>query len=124
MGRGNRYVVLATLFHVVACSSFKSAHERFKDWANQEVALNTTVDKLDYNPNYPLGRYFADSHHLTSKEMRSDGSWVYHYARFTLFNKKNLCHYHLIIDAATRVVIGWGFDEDLGDPKKACGVAG
>src|SRR6266550_3039058 len=98
-----RYIVATVFFFLAACSSLRTAYERFKDWADHEVALNTTINKLDYNPNYPLGRYLADSHHFTNKEFRSDGFWVYHYSRYTLFNKKDICYYHLVVDPGTNI---------------------
>ncbi len=33
------------------------------------------------------------------------------------------CYYHVIVDKKTRLLVGWGFDEDKGNPK-VCGVAG
>ncbi len=33
------------------------------------------------------------------------------------------CYYHWVVDKKTRLLAGWGFDEDKGDPK-VCGIAG
>lgn len=108
---------------LAACISLRTAYERFVDWGDQEVALNKTLDKYDYDPKYPLGAYFADSRYLTSKEMSQDDRWIYHYARRVLTGEY-VCHYHLVVDKNTNILVGWGFDTELGDPKKTCGVAG
>lgn len=93
------------------------------EWGDQEVALKETLNKYDYDPKYPLGAYFGDSRYFTNKELRPDGLLAYHYARRVLTGKY-ICHYHIIVDPNTNVVVGWGFDTELGDPKQTCGRAG
>jgi hypothetical protein len=118
-----RSMVSIFIFFLAGCVSLKTAYQRFVEWGDQEVALHKTLDKYDLDPRYPLGRYFADSHDLTGKEMDHDGFWIYHYAMRVLTGEY-VCHYHLVVDPGTSVVVGWGFDTELGDPKETCGVAG
>jgi len=113
----------AQLASLGACVSLKSAHQRFIEWADGKVALAKTIQQLDYDPAYPLGLYLADYHSLTNIQVRPDGRSIYHYAK-PMLTGKYTCHFHLIADSASTVVIGWGFDLEISDPKKNCGIAG
>lgn len=107
---------------VFGCTSLKTPHQRFIEWADGKVSLKLTLEQLDYDPKYPLGRYLADYHNLATTNVRSDGFIVYHYAR-KIFTG-DFCHYHLIVDPNSKIVVGWGFDTEFGDPRKSCGTAG
>jgi hypothetical protein len=89
------------------------------NWIDDEVAMRKSIEQYQYNPEYPHGRYLADERSLTSIETGPDGQLLYHYAKGT-FSKDKLCYYHLVVEAKTHVVVGWGFDPEFGDPKKAC----
>lgn len=111
-------------FLVSGCSSFfKTAHQKFIGSMNLEISLKQTIKEMDYDSNYPTGRYMADYHDLTAKKVRPDGFLVYHYAK-RMLTGEYICHYHLVVDPKTDIVVGWGFDRELGDPKKTCGIAG
>ena len=126
MERKRHYVksmIATSLVLLGGCLSFVSSYKGFVHWVDFEVAQHKTIEQLGFDPAYPSGRYLANERYLVSKEVGSDGRWIYHYAKPTL-RKDMICHYHLLVDPKTRVVVGWGFDMELGDPKKTCGVAG
>lgn len=108
---------------VSGCISFKDTHQRFIDEISYKVSLKRPIAKMDYNPDYPTGSYMADFHDLTNKEVRSDGFLIYHYAKGMLTGEY-ICHYHLVIDPKTDIVVGWGFDTEFSDPQKNCRIAG
>lgn len=118
-----KLLIFVMLMFMIGCVSFKTAHERFIDRMNLEMSLKQTVAQMDYDPEYPLGMYMADFHDLTTKEVRLDGFLVHHYA-MPMLTGKYICHYHLVVDPKTTVVVDWGFDVELGDPKKTCGIGG
>lgn len=90
---------------------------------NLEVSLKQTLKEMGYDSNYPTGRYMADYRDLTIKDVRSDGFLIYHYAK-KMLTGEYICHYHLVVDPKTEIVIDWGFDTELGDPQKTCGIGG
>ena len=106
-----------------ACVSFVAPEKRFVRWADQKIALGNTIEQLGFDPAFPLGRYLADEHYLTNTEMDAEEKLIYHYASPTL-RMDMICHYHLVVDRQTRKVVDWGFDQEFGDPKKTCRVAG
>jgi hypothetical protein len=87
------------------------------------VSSKRTVEQEAYHPEYPNGFYVADEHYFTGKTQRLDGIWVYHYAR-PMVAGRIICHYFLLVDQSSQLVIGYGFDRELGDPEKTCRVAG
>ncbi|MBK8186091.1 MAG: hypothetical protein IPK77_01885 [Cellvibrio sp.] len=109
---------------IASCSSlYKTAHQRFIDMMNSICSSGKSLDQLDFNPDYPLGRYLADHRDLTVSEVRLDGLVLYHYSK-KMLTGQYICNYHLLVDPNTNIVVGWGFDQELGDPKKGCGIAG
>jgi hypothetical protein len=113
-------VVLCT--QLLLASACASMHEKFIQSLNTVVSNKETVEREGFNPAYPNGFYFADLRYLTGKEQRQDGMWVYHFAR-PMLTGRIVCHYHLLIDQTSRLVVGYGFDSELGDPEKTCRIA-
>jgi hypothetical protein len=114
---------LSLLISVCACVSLSSPHQRFIDWADGEVAGVNALEDLNFDPRYPRGAYLADERFLVSTETRPDGRLMYHFARPTL-RLNMICHYHLVVEPASMLVIDWGFDAGFGDPERVCRVAG
>lgn len=122
--RHDAKLMITTLLAMLGgCLSFVSSYQGFVRWVDSEVALRKTIEQLGFDPAYPFGAYLADEHYLTNTTTDKDGWLIYHYARPTL-KIDMICHYHLIVDSKTRIVVGWDFDREFGDPKKTCGVAG
>ena len=121
MNRSEGIAVLlcAQLVLVSACASM---HETFVQSINSLVSSKRTIELEGYNPKYPNGFYFADEHYLVSREQRPGGLWVYHYAR-PMLTGRITCHYYLLVNPETRIVVGYGFDRELGDPEKTCRIA-
>ncbi|MDQ6959531.1 MAG: hypothetical protein Q9M27_00770 [Mariprofundaceae bacterium] len=61
-----------------------------------------------------------DASYIVKKEFK-EGKLIIHYAQPMPW--EGICYYHVIVDKKTRLLVGWGFDEDKGDPK-VCGLAG
>jgi len=59
---------------------------------------------------------------LSSISDPGDGTLVYHYVSEQAGGI--ICHYHVIVDKKSRLLISWGFDYDRGDPKTTCGLYG
>lgn len=105
------------------CFSVHSSFQQFVLTTNALVGENRTIEELGFNPVYPLGKYVANVYNLTRIESGRSGQLIYHYATATL-RPDMVCHYHLVVDSQTHLVVGWGFDAELGDPRKTCGAAG
>jgi hypothetical protein len=97
-------------------------HATFVDSMDTKLARKSTLEQLGYDPAYPHGWFVADEHYLTGSEHRGDGMDLYHYA-LPMLTGKVVCHYYLVVDRQSRIVVGWGFDKELGDPKKTCVIA-
>ena len=108
---------------LVMVSACASMHEQFIQSINTMVSNKSTVKQEGYDPRFPNGFYFADEHYLSGKEQRPDGIWVYHFAR-PMLTGRITCHYNLLVDPDTGIVVGYGFDRELGDPEKTCRIAG
>jgi hypothetical protein len=126
-GGAKRYARIATLLLlglvlVASCVSFKSMHARFIESMDIKVATKKTIEQHGYDPAYPHGWFLADQHYLTGIQQRGDGMDVYHYA-LPMLTGKVTCHYYLLVDRTSRIVVGWGFDSELGDPEKTCRIA-
>jgi hypothetical protein len=115
-------LLVLELVLVTACISFRSMHARFVESMNIAVSTNRTVEQHGYDPEYPHGWFLADEHYLTGIEQRADGMRVYHFA-LPMLTGKIICHYYLLVDRDSRIVVGWGFDRELGDPEKTCRIA-
>ena len=76
--------------------------------------MKTTIDDyLNADPDL--------SKELLVKQEDAGVHLILHYAQPMPWG--GICYYHVIVDKKTRLLIGWGFDEDKGDPK-VCGFAG
>ena len=89
---------------------------------NALVSNRETIEQEGYDPAYPHGFYFADERDLSGKEQRDDGLWVYHFAR-PMLTGRITCHYYLPLNASSRIVVGYGFDKEFGDPEKTRRIA-
>jgi hypothetical protein len=118
----NTVLLCAQLVAVSACVGFKSMHENFIESMDAKVATKKTVEQHGYDPKYAHGFFLADEHYLTSKERRQDGTWVYHFA-LPMLNGRITCHYYLLVDQGSRIVVGYGFDREFGDPERTCRIA-
>jgi len=63
--------------------------------------------------------YFREEFDLCPTKKSKGGTLIIHCSRP---GYGGTCYYHWIVDKKTRLLIGWGFDEDKGDPK-VCGIA-
>lgn len=115
-------LLLVELVLTAACISFKSMHARFIEATDIKVATKRTIEQHGYDPAYPHGWFLADEHYLTGIEQRADGMRVYHFA-LPMLTGKIVCHYHLLVERDSRIVVGWGFDREFGDPEKTCRIA-
>ncbi len=88
-----------------------------------EVSRGKTIQKLDYDPNKPYLSYMADRRYLAGFEDLPDGTRKYHYARPVLQSDR-VCHYHLIVELESSIIVGWGFDYEKGNPEEDCTRAG
>lgn len=121
MNRSARIAVLLCT-QLVVVSACVSMHEKFIQSINSTVSNKKTVEQEGYDPAYPNGFYFADERYLSGKEQRQDGMWVYHFAR-PMLTGRITCHYYLLVDQNSRIVVGYGFDREFGDPEKTCRIA-
>ena len=121
MNRSARIAVLlrAQLVVVSACVTM---HEQFIQSINATVSNQETVEQEGYDPAHPNGFYFADERYLSGKEQQQDGMWVYYFVR-PMLTGRITCHYYLLVDQNSRIVVGYGFDQEFGDPEKTCRIA-
>ena len=121
MNRSARMAVLLCV-QLVIVSACVSMHEKFIESMNIKVATKKTVEQHGYDPKFPHGWFLADEHYLSSKERRQDGMWIHHFA-LPMLTGRITCHCYLLVDQNTRIVVGWGFDREYGDPEKTCRIA-
>lgn len=94
-----------------------SAHGQFIDSMDTLIGnsqrMKTTIDD-----------YFSRDPYLSKKDLlEQEDAGEHLILHYTAPGYGGTCYYHVIVDKKTRLLIGWGFDEDKGDPKE-CGLAG
>jgi hypothetical protein len=117
-------VLTASLLLLAAtgCVSFRNQHLRWIDMVEFDIAKHKTIEELGFDPRYPSGWYIANEHYFAGKDTRPDGTIIYHYA-YKLFHSERMCRYHLEVNPSTKVVVGWGMDQDLAEAKRNCIVS-
>ena len=85
---------------------------------NTSVSYNATIDELSDPKGY--GDPDARKEDLTHIERAENEMDIYHYKSKSLWG---FCYYHFLVNRKTKKVVGWGFDDNLGDVMQ-CGNSG
>ena len=113
------YICLVLIF---GCA-MSNAHQQFINSMNAVVLSKVKFNDESFDPSYPNGKFIADKRYLTHKNLTGTGEAIYHYARPNIWDDR-FCNYYLVVDIKTDIIIDWGFDYDVSDPKKECGASG
>lgn len=115
-------LAIACTVPMVFVSACVSMYDKFVETMDIQVATHRTLAQLGYDPSYPHGFYVADERYFTGKDRRGDGVWLYHFA-FPMLSGRITCHYHLLVESGSGIVVGWGFDTQYGSPERTCRIA-
>ena len=114
----NKNFIIVLMLTISSCSSmFKTSHELFVDMMNDYIEMGITIERMLVFD----GKGLAKTEYVTASEMKN-GKLINHYKKPNVYGR--YCNYYFIIDFQSRVIEGWGFDEDKSDPRNNCGVSG
>lgn len=117
-----KILFLVIVIFLSGCTT-QSAYEQFVSSMDGYLSWGKTLEEMDSASEKSYIFFVADHRYLTREEYITSEIIRYHYARQFLVPNQ-YCYYYLDVNASTRVVVGWGFDEEFGDPRKVCGRAG
>jgi hypothetical protein len=109
------FVSIFFAFWLTGCAT---SYDRFVDVMGFYISHKTTHKDLITNS----GHRWADPEFLRREEKLANNQTAYHYAHPNIFDRQ--CHYYLVVDDSSDLIVGWGFDIVESDPRVNCGISG